>query len=182
MSCSIISANATCRVWPSFILLVPLSALLYDAIFPSGFMTPEAWTKVVVLSDAGKELVDSFSEEQFNRPDLVLAAFLAFFHRSLLIDEVNTSAVEIVKTVDPMIREGQIRLPLQWGRCLYDKFNASSFSGPVESLTPAETEYLLEDTPQGVLQYGSLLAGPLGILTSNEFRYLRRSPFLPLAL
>ena len=39
-------------------------------------------------------------------------------------------------------------------------------------MTAEEVAELLTDTPQGVYQVGALLSGPLGLLTSNERRYI----------
>jgi hypothetical protein len=73
-----------------------------------------------------------------------------------------------------------VRLPNRLGRTLYDRFNALSDKGRIEYLEPDDVDALLQGTEQGCYQIGRFTAGPLGVLKSEEDRFVPPTRSIPL--
>lgn len=148
------------------------------AIFPSNYAAAPSWEELVTLTEAGQAYVELDSEVEQSCPpgDVHLAVFGQMYYHDLLIDLEKSNLEGIRSLINAELLETRLRWPYRFGRLLYDKFNDSlHHDREVRYLEPDQVAALLEGTPQGVYQVGSLLSGPLGLLTSRETRY-----FLPM--
>lgn len=154
-----------------------LSHYCMSGRYPSGYRAAEEWENSVALSEYGKLIVNNASTSlpEVPRQDILMAAFGFFCHAELLIDLQATDIETIFCVVNREIRDGIIRLPYRFGRLLYDLFNARYPDTDQDRLTADETIHFLSQSPQGVYQYGCMLAGPFGLLSSAERRFIPMS-------
>ena len=155
-----------------------LARLLGGAVFSSAYRTRAEWTQCVVPSEAGLAIIEK-QLVTFSKEDVMLALFLQFAYQDLLIDHHRTDIAAVKNLVNLDFSTFAVRFPYRFGRGLYDKFN-DSFLENISSLSASESEALLNNTPQGIFQIGTTLIGPLGLLTSQEARYLPPSNDFPL--
>jgi hypothetical protein len=97
-----------------------------------------------------------------------------------LVDVERTNTTNLEGALNHNIQSGDIRYPWFFDHILYDRA-FQMFPEVPEKLDVGETEELLTDTPIGVCQLGSLLAGPFGLLESAERRKLTPRLDLPLS-
>ncbi len=145
------------------------------AIFPSNYAAAPLWEELITLTEAGQAYMELDSEVKQSYPpgDVHLAVFGQMYYHDLLIDLEKSDLEGIRSLINAELLETRLRWPYRFGRLLYDKFNDSlHHNREVRYLEPDQVATLLEGTPQGVYQVGSLLSGPLGLLTSRETRYL----------
>jgi hypothetical protein len=171
--------------WTGTERLADLWALHYFcqyAVFSNAYETGDIWATLVVPSESGEQIIEvvSSGSSQFSRADLALAMFRLFFFDDLLIDWEKSDPNLIMTQLDLEMSRGCLRWPYLFGRLLYDRFNDTATSDRTEHLHPDEVEALLEGTPAGVYQVGSVLSGPFGFLRSAESRFLLPTTELPL--
>jgi hypothetical protein len=105
---------------------------------------------------------------------------LHFFHRDLLVDIEHSDPDSAMKMFQHELMSGSIRLPLRFGRALYDNFNDIPGNSRVEHLEPEHVDTLLQGTEQGIYQMGQFVTGPLGIIESKEKRFIPPIQRIPL--
>jgi hypothetical protein len=86
----------------------------------------------------------------------------------------------VVALLESEILSGKIRHPYRFGRCLYDRFHDLEQINRANHLLPQDVDELLQGTPKGVFQVGSLVVGPLGVTESVEPRAIYPLRTLPL--
>lgn len=166
-------------------LLIDLHALstfwLY-AVYPEGYRADDAWRRVLVLSSDGERIVNEFGGllPDVPEPDLVLTLFGIFAYHDLLVDWKRSDLDAIATLLERELLSEKLRLPYRFGRVLYDRFNDVHHSSRTEHLLPEDTRKLLEGTSQGVYQLNRYVTGPLGVLQSEESRWISPSLVLPL--
>jgi hypothetical protein len=105
---------------------------------------------------------------------------LVFFHHDFLVDIERSDAGKALKMLQHELLSGSFRLPYRFGRILYDKFNDIPGDSLIEHLLPQDVDSLLQDTEQGIYQVGRFVTGPLGILESEDRRYIPPAQAVPL--
>lgn len=162
--------------------LFALRDLFVNAVVPPQYVSSNSWLDAIKLSDHGREVLEGAREQlkDFSDATISQAMFLSFYHLDLLIDTDATNADEILALIRDDVTSARVTLPYRFGRELYDKFSGVFGDARPSYLEPDATQALLAGTPQGVFQMWRYTTGPLGILESNECRYLPVSPSLPL--
>ncbi|MFA6132762.1 MAG: hypothetical protein WC869_01945 [Phycisphaerae bacterium] len=162
--------------------LYGLARFLNTAFYSANFHPANEWTKWVVLSEAGKELLSQFhkADISFTEHLEIFTLFRLFFYREILIDIEKTDCAGILSSLQNMLDSGTGHWPYVFGNKLYHAFNDSYTGNRTEELDAVSGEGLLRGSPQGVFQIGKLLSGPLGFLESNEDRLI--PPTLEVAL
>lgn len=163
-------------------LLYSLATLWRDAVYPTNYAASSDWNSVTVLSSYGESMLNELRPSLSDLPeaDVQLAFFGTFFHHELFFDLEKTDSVKIRKLFERELLQGRLRLPSRFGRLLYDRFNDNYSDTRTDHLMNTDVEKLLQETPVGVYQLGTLISGPLGILDSNEMRWIPPSHILPL--
>src|SRR3990172_4569599 len=101
-----------------------------------------------------------------------MATFCLFFHHDLFVDCAKCDLKALGELVNAELLSGSLRLPHQFGRLLYDKFNDSYSGDRTDHLLPNEALDLVHDTAQGVYQVGRFVSGPLGLIEATCARYV----------
>lgn len=146
-----------------------LRSLLHTATYKPGYIADSRWCEALKPSDAGNELLARMSSQAIPEADIYLALFGLFWFQDPLIDFAETDFDLIRNIVDKEALEQKFYLPLMQGRLIYDRYHGLKFSDH-DNITAKETALLLEGTPVGVYQSGSLVTGPLGIIDSQCVR------------
>ncbi len=153
------------------------------ATFPSDYAASPFWQDSIALTEAGRaylELVPKVART-FSEPDIHMALFGQLYYHDFLIDIERSDLKGARDLLNEELLRGRLRWPYRFGRLLYDKFNDMvQHDRAVRYLEPDQVPALLEGTPQGVNQVGKLLSGPLGLLTSQESRYVPPALSAPL--
>jgi len=162
--------------------LYALSVFWKQSVFCDGYKASSDWTSILKLSQAGQKVLDGLSPmlDDLPGPDVRLALFSGFYHHDLFFDYQNTDSSRIRELLEKEIFEERVRLPHRFGRTLYDRFNDTYTDSRTDHLMSEDVGRLLQGTPTGVYQLGTLVSGPLGIVVSQERRYL--PPILDLPL
>jgi hypothetical protein len=162
--------------------LYALSTFWKFAVYTPSYESNSKWMNLLTFSNAGKEVIqiikDSFSIEK--TADLCLALFRIFAHHELMLDWQNCDCKGIENLLRFELHESLIFLPYRFGRLLYDRFNDQYEGSRTDHLPPEEVISFLENTPKGVYQNRSFLTGPLGLLHSEEQRFIPPTLDLPL--
>lgn len=159
------------------------AALFADmAFYVRDFEPAPQWETVVQLSERGKQcLAGALSGGiHIGGPMAHFTLFRIFYHSDLLVDHLETDLESVLALLQELHSGRQATWPYAFGRLLYDKFNDSFSGNNTERIEADEANALLEGTPQGIFQVGTLLSGPLGFLRSAEERVL--PPTLELSL
>jgi len=158
-----------------------ISRFYLDAMFHREFRADESLPGVLKLSTAGQRAVDAcFRESDIPLPDILLATLGHFYHHDLLVDWQSTDVGALQALLNQEILSDRIRFPYRFGRLLYDRFNDRYDTGRTDHLPAEDAWALVEGTPIGVYHHGRLVIGPLGVLESEESRWLPASLTLPL--
>ena len=152
-----------------------LRAFLRNSLYVTNYRSDPKWAEIIVLTASGKEAlaiagIDTKTAE--DRSDVMLALFCLFFHHELLVDCSKCNLEEVRRIIDAEIRSRLRPVPHRFGRLLYDKFNNTYGGDRTEHLLPDESLALVDGTSQGVYQVGQLVSGPLGLLNSDQPRYI----------
>jgi len=155
-------------------LFFALSLFWQRSVFPSGYRADQSWRDLVIPTPEGREYLDklAFIQDHTPPPDFFLALFGTYTHHDLIFDWRKSDVEGILSLLNAEIIEKRIRLPHRFSRQLYDRFNDTYDGTRTTHLAAHDVATLLEDTPQGVYQISFLISGPLGIIRSEEGRFL----------
>ena len=119
------------------------------------------------------DLRDSLTETGLEQEDILLAYFAVFFHHDLFFDAGKTDSPRFRQLLEYELLHERIRLPYRYGRllCIY-RFNDTNSDTRTDHLMSPDVDRLLQGGPMGVYQVGTLLSGPLGVLDSQEKRWI----------
>lgn len=159
-----------------------LSCFWASVVFPKDYCADPEWPKILSLSVDGERIFRAQERPSLDDgiADWLLAIFTVFAHHDLLIDWKRSNANAVALLLERELLAEKIRLPFRYGRVLYDRFNDVYRSDRTDHLLPDDARQLLEGTPQGVYQLNRYVSGPLGVLESNEPRWIRPTLSLPL--
>jgi len=162
--------------------LYSLSTFWRYALYPADYVASEEWGSVLKLTKYGEMTLDDLRPSLNGLPqaDVLLAYFAKFFHHDLFFDPGSTDSTKIRQILERELLQERIRLAYFFGRVLYDRFNDIYSDTRTDHLMAPDAERLVQGTPQGVYQLGTLVSGPLGVLDSQEARYIPPSLHLPL--
>lgn len=147
-----------------------LHSLLSTATYPEGYSADSRWVDALVPSEAGRELLTRMSSQAIPEADLRLALFGLFWFQDPLIDFILTDLELIRCIIEKEAMARRFYWPLTQGRSLYDRCQKLGFSN-YDNLASKDVALLLDGSPQGVYQVGSIVTGPLGILESQCARF-----------
>jgi len=162
--------------------LYGLSVFWRRVIGSADYKASEEWNAVLRLTHQGEATLKElrFLLTGFEEPDVLLAFFEIFSYHDIFFDHERSDSTGIRQILERELREERVRLPYQFGRVLYDRFNDTYWGTRPEHLMGPEVEQLLQGTPIGVSQLGRLISGPLGIIDSEETRFVPPTRNLPL--
>ncbi|WP_147469208.1 hypothetical protein [Corallococcus sp. AB045] len=142
--------------------------VITDALKPAAGLGRQ----VIPTAEGSQALVELAKDEPDSSEDeRALALILKFSHHKLLIDPDRTDVGAIEAMLHGHLLEGSLKLPWVGGRILHDRF-FDKFPNHTGDLSHLQTLELLDETPTGVFQVGTLLVGPLGVLESHQYRYV----------
>lgn len=162
--------------------LYSLSLFWKGAVLPAEYEPDQKWTSLVTPTEAGEDVHTRIISVTHSIPDhhFNFALFRLFAYHELLIDWHQSDVTGIEQLLTDELASQKVLLPHRLGRLLYDRFNDRYEGSKTEFLSSAEVLELLAETPPGVYHINSFLSGPLGLLYSNEKRFLPPSLRLPL--
>ncbi|MBI1791328.1 MAG: hypothetical protein HYR60_27690 [Acidobacteria bacterium] len=163
-------------------LLYSIALIWREAVYPPNYAASDEWKTLTVPSTYGEALLNDIRPSLSDLPeaDVQLAYFGTFYHHELLFDFEKTDSTQIRQIFERELLQGRLRLPFCFGRLLYDRFNDCYSDTRTDHLMSPEVEKLLQGTPLGVYQLGTLVSGPLGVLDSLETRWIPPRKTLPL--
>jgi len=172
----------TCSDLPQLTNLYSLSVIWRSAVYSGDYKATDEWNSILALTDYGKTTLEQLrpSLSGLAQEDILLAYFAKFFHHDLFFDSVKTQSTIIREVLQREILQERISLPHRFGRLLYDRFNDNYGGTRTDHLMSPEVEKLLRGTPAGVYQLGTLVSGPLGVIDSQETRFMPPDLNLPL--
>jgi hypothetical protein len=162
--------------------LYSLSLFWNNCVLCEAYSAAEEWTSILRFTHYGETTLQTLRPllTEFGQGDVLLAYFLGFFHHELFLDSLNTDITSIRRILERELFQERLRLPHRFGRLLYDRFNDTYLHTRTEHLMSSEVDRLLQGTPIGVAQLGKFVSGPLGIIDSQENRWLPPNLDLPL--
>ena len=158
-------------------------ALFWEqAVFQGDYRSDDRWEEMLVPTDAGKSCMADLSEirKRYPSADFYLALFGQFYYHDILFDWQRSNVEEIAALLENEMLAERVRFPDLFGRGLYERFNDAQHGSKTEHLDPADAARLLDGTANGVYQLGTLVTGPLGLLESEEARFVPPTLNLPL--
>jgi hypothetical protein len=150
-----------------------LCTLFRAALWTEGFELPSSVAAAIVLSPEG----DVWSDRLLNQvqgltqAESRFAVFLDFYQQELLVDPAKTDSKAIEAFLSSELQSGRMRFPWIGDHLLYERF-FDQVRRQTDTLSIAETQALIVDTPQGVFQLSDILIGPYGSLRSAERRFM----------
>lgn len=159
-----------------------LSLFSQRAFFHQTFTLSSRWADVIKLTEHAQDCAASLEKAgtAFDEPTKHFVFFQLFFHQDLFIDHVSTNAGAVLDLLVEMHEAGTVQWPYVYGNTLYHKFNDAPHATKTDHLEGEQTAALLDGTPQGVFQIGSLVSGPLGFIKGEEERILPPTLSTPL--
>ncbi|MEV7988527.1 hypothetical protein [Micromonospora sp. NPDC085948] len=149
-----------------------IHVFLEKTIIPKSYRVSTELHTPIKLTPYGERVFQALTRKQVPYPEARLLCFLEMWHTELLVDPLETDADALTSAISKEIEQKKIRFPFTHGRLLYDRL--ADRERPDRNYLPeAETWALLQDTPQGIAQIGTMVAGPYGILKSKEVRTLQ---------
>ena len=154
----------------------------HSSLLKEDYTVSELWNDAVSLSDDGKKLRDEVGDKikEHKTEEINFAFFLALYHLELLINIEKTDIALIERSLREDILSGTLHHPHIIGRELYNKFNDNDGYERTSVLGPQDSLRLIEKTTKGIYQLGNYLTGPLGLLISDEWRWVPPTLTLPL--
>jgi hypothetical protein len=152
--------------------LMDIRLLLEHCLIKGDYRVTQNLYDPIVPTPAGERFIDGIRKKGLAYPEARMLCLLELFHVDLFVDPDQSDLERLIRVVGTQIRDSQIRYPFTYGRLLYDKALDQGYREDRYTLGEAETHELLDGTPQGVFQSGSLVTGPFGILRSESSRYL----------
>jgi len=127
----------------------------------------------IVLNDIGIALKNELtSKYKIKDNDITVGIFATSITSECLIDLEKTDLNTIVSIINSAIKNGTILFPWIFDSILYNKY-FNCITQPSDKMSCADFLMLLNETPQGVFQFGDIVVGPLGALPSLEKRNFR---------
>jgi hypothetical protein len=160
--------------------LYAFHAFLDGALLAKGASIESQFEKAIAISEYGRKILSHLDLSSYSERQLVLACALVFFHQEFLIDIANSDPVSALAMLGDELASERIWLPDRYGRTLYDRFNSLSDKGRIDFLEASDVDVILQGTEQGRYQVGFLVAGPLGIVRSEEDRHIPPTRRIPL--
>ncbi len=153
------------------------------SVYPEPRRAP-TWAPALPLSSraAGQRTLSELSSvlTDLGTADVILALFTKFFHHDLFFDYQESDSTKIREILGRELLQERVRLPHRFGRSLYDRFNDTYIDTRTDHLMSEDVQRLLQGSPIGVYQLGRLVSGPLGIIESEDSRFV--PPILELPL
>lgn len=155
----------------TLIQLLSLSEVLQSSIIAKDFRVNSSLCNSIHLTSHGSKVAGKIKNScpSISDAELRLALLAEMYGDELLVDESKTKVSDVKNYVDGLVRHNTARIPWKFDRLLYDKF-FESFPPGLDDLDNIQTLKLLDNTPQGVIQVGTNLIGPFGILKSGASR------------
>lgn len=162
--------------------LFSLSLFWRNCIYSADYRAAEEWASILSLTPHGELALQTLGKdlEGVKRSDIHLGLFSRFYHHDVFIDHSKTDASRIREILERELAQERIKLPHRYGRLLYDRFSETYTETRTDHLMGHEVEKLLQGTPTGVYQAGKFVSGPLGIIESQETRFVPPTLELPL--
>lgn len=162
--------------------LLELSWSLKATVPRANFSPREVWSNAVVPSALGETVLDRAlsARPELGRAELAFGLLACGCFGEPLIDFDRSDVKALLDEVDTCSRSGELNWPIGWGRTLYERFFELAEDSETDALSPERTLMLLNDTPQGLYQYGQLVLGPLGLTVVNEIRHIPCGAKFPL--
>ena len=151
-----------------------MAEVLNVCVLPDHWEPPATLTGAIRLSPAGAGWAAWLASSEggsYDSETAKLAAFAEWGREELFVDVETTETDPLVESIGEEIRNLSIRLGNPFGRVPDDVF-IEEIGDWRQRLSRSETKLLLEKTPQGLAQLGTLVLGPLGVLRSVEQRIL----------
>jgi hypothetical protein len=148
------------------------SKFLASAFYDKDFTAAEEWEEIVQLTDEGKiaKQILLKAAPEFPKGTIAFFLFRDFYRRSFFIDCEQMKVADVLGLVRTIDSKKQAVWPYVFGKELYDKFNETYDGNRTENLEADDVKALLDGTPHGIFQVGTLISGPLGFLDSAEKR------------
>lgn len=145
--------------------LLSLYYLIRNAGITQNYKNPQSIKEIIVLSDAGKLLLEEMKKRlpEETENSLYYGFLLDLYHKEFWVDTEQTDVGALVELFDQLFFTRGLQIPWMFGRDLYDNFYRL-FAEKKEFLEIDETADLLEGTPCGVAQVGTLVVGPFGLI------------------
>jgi hypothetical protein len=169
------------EVWRTqYLALVDVVSLLRHCIIPDSFKIPDNLNSAIVLTDYGSRIqTELITKHKVPTKEARMMCFLEIAHDEPMVDLEKTKLAKIIEEISTLLQKGIIRYPFIYGGHLYRRA-AELFPDLRSQLNSSETVELLEGLPCGVYQVGDTVVGPLGVLKSEEMRWLPPTLRVPL--
>ncbi len=150
-----------------------VARFLTSAFYRETFEPSAEWASTIHLSAHGEAALALIQREVKNAPNHLVKFFLfrRFYQEELLIDCERTNAKEVESLLSSIWDTSEAKWPYIFGTELYNKFNHTYGGNRTGSLEASDVSVLLENTPHGIFQVGTLLSGPMGFLHSEQQRF-----------
>lgn len=158
----------------SFVKCWAVSELLSQCLLPDQWEVPADLTSAISLTAEGKDWAAWCSSAGIPYDLAQAVVFTAFARESLFVDVASTDVDDLLRSVSNLLFNGEIRIANAFGREPDDVFGRD-ISEWRESLNRHETRRFLSQTSQGIAQFGKVIFGPMGVLTSAQDRVLALS-------
>jgi hypothetical protein len=158
--------------------LLALIRLLATCVIKSSYKVPTKLVDAIALTDKGVALRKKLTAKNVPYSEANLMCLLEYERIGKLIDVSRTNHADLINTISGQIASRDIEFPFTFGRDLYDR-SYDLFDEDNAVLSTKETRELLDGLPQGIGHAFDLTVGPLGLLKSQERRYIwptRRAP------
>jgi len=156
-----------------------LMEILTQCIISADYHISDDINDALILSKAGTELVDRVHRrEGIPVKEARLMCALTLGQVDLFVDIEATNVETLASAINKQMQSGDLRFPFVHGRDLYDAF-AAKFDEEKQSLNNEHTHELLDSLPNGVIQQGRFVTGPLGLLESREGRIVANRRNVP---
>lgn len=162
-----------------FASLCDLIEVLADCIIADDYSVSDALNEAIILTSDGAQMRDRLiRKESVPTKEARLMCLLTLGHEDLFVDVDRINIEQLAAAINAELVQGKLKFPFMFGRDLYDRY-ADLYDDEKESLTPDETQRLLEGMSSGVFQYGSYSIGPYGLREAPTWRTLPATRRVP---
>lgn len=159
---------------------VSLADLLRHSIIAGNFKIPDRINTAIDLTEYGTRIQHALTtKHEVPAKEARMMCFLEIAHEDVMVDLERTRLDVVTEELSKLITRGAVRYPFIYGGILYHRA-ADMFPDLRAQLNNAETVELLDGTPMGVFQAGSIVVGPLGAMESVQSRWLPPDNRVPL--
>lgn len=164
----------------NYLELVNLATLLRYCIIPASYRISDRMNEAIALTEYGKGIHKQLvTKHEVPAKEARMMCFLEIAHEDIMVDLEETKLEVVREEISAQIEKEVIRYPFIFGGLLYRRA-ADLFPDRRSQLNAKETRELLEGTPCGVFQTGTVVVGPGGALVSRQSRWLPPDTRLPL--